>query len=153
MAGPKEIADLLAVSATDPLSLEPAATSRSASSRHRGRHRAADRPNSPSSLHCKRIGPMHSRRRRRELDALRDATQRAAQVRAHAEQVVVSGPLPVHADAEPDLRAALASITTPDPAALLSLQRPDRGGAAGRAARTNSSRRACWTVAANSRDG
>jgi hypothetical protein len=57
------------------------------------------------------------------LDALRDATQRAARVRARAEQSVVSGPLPVHADAEPDLRAELRSITTTDPSVLLSLQR------------------------------
>ncbi len=54
---------------------------------------------------------------------MRDATQRAAQVRAHAEQAVLAGPIPVHTDAEPALRAELQSITTPDPAALLSLRR------------------------------
>jgi hypothetical protein len=58
-----------------------------------------------------------------QLDALQDAAQRAAQVRTRAHEVVVSGPLPVHADAEPDLRAELRSITTPDPSALVSLQR------------------------------
>jgi len=57
-----------------------------------------------------------------QLDALRDVTQRAARVRARAEQIVLSGPLPVHADAEPDLREALKSITAPDPAALRSLR-------------------------------
>ena len=57
-----------------------------------------------------------------QLDALRDATQRAALARARAERTVVSGPLPVHTDAEPELRAALASITAPDPAALRSLR-------------------------------
>ena len=36
-----------------------------------------------------------------------DAAQHAAQVRARAEQKVVTGPLPVHADAEPGLRAEL----------------------------------------------
>jgi hypothetical protein len=58
-----------------------------------------------------------------ELDTLRDITQHAAQVRAHAEQAVLAGPIPVHADPEPAMRAELRSIATPDPAALLSLRR------------------------------
>ena len=57
-----------------------------------------------------------------QLDALRDETQHAAQVRTRAEDTVVAGPLPVHADDEPGLRAALEAITAPDPQALLSLQ-------------------------------
>lgn len=57
------------------------------------------------------------------LDGLHDATQRAAQIREQAGQTVVAGPLPARADAEPQLRAALRTITTPDPAALRSLRR------------------------------
>jgi hypothetical protein len=131
VARPKEIAELLAVSATDPLSL----TERDVDKRviaiadriERQSHELADlaalQANWPDALAKAAL----------ELDTLRDVTQNAAQVRSHAEQVVLAGPIPVHTDAEPALRAALRSITTADPAALLSLQR--RTEAALRAAR------------------
>jgi hypothetical protein len=70
-----------------------------------------------------------------QLDTLRDATQRAVQVRTHAQEVVIAGPIPVHTDAESTLRKELQSIATPDPAALLSLQ--SRIEAALQAAREN----------------
>jgi hypothetical protein len=116
VAGPKEIGDLLTVSATDPLSLTTQEVERRISAIEDGiEHRAAElaelaalQGNWPDVLAATAV----------RLDALRDATQRAARVRAHAEQRVVSGPLPVHADAEPDLRAALDAIAAPDPAAL-----------------------------------
>jgi hypothetical protein len=115
-AGPKGIGDLLAVSATDPLSLTLHEVERRISAIEDDIERrstelaelAALQGNWPDVLAATAL----------QLDALRDATQRAARVRAHAEQRVVSGPLPVHADAEPDLRAALDAIAAPDPAAL-----------------------------------
>jgi hypothetical protein len=120
VAGPKEIGDLLTVSATDPLSLTMQEVERRISAIEDGiEHRvvelaelAALQGNWPDVLAATAV----------RLDALRDATQRAARVRARAEQSVVSGPLPVHADAEPDLRAALEAIAAPDPAALRSLR-------------------------------
>jgi hypothetical protein len=120
VAAPKEIADLLTVSATDPLSLTPhdveqrirvvaeVVERRSAELAEL----AAIQANWPDA-----VAETASR-----LDALRDATQRAARARAHAEQVVMSGPLPMHVDAEPELRAMLGSITAPNPAALRSLR-------------------------------
>jgi hypothetical protein len=121
MAGPKEMAELLTVSATDPLSLterdlEKRIIAIAGSIERRSRELAdlaALQANWPDAL----------AKTASELDTLRDATQHAAQVHARAEQVVLAGPIPVHADAEPALRAELRSVTTPDPAALLSLQR------------------------------
>ena len=57
------------------------------------------------------------------LDALRDAVRHAAQTRERATHKVLTGPLPVAADAEPKLRAELDAMTTPDPTALRELQR------------------------------
>jgi hypothetical protein len=116
VAGPKEIGDLLTVSATDPLSLTTQDVERRINAIEDGiEHRAAElaelaalQGNWPDVLAATAV----------QLDALRDATQRAARIRARAEQSVVSGPLPAHADAEPDLRAALEAIAAPDPAAL-----------------------------------
>jgi hypothetical protein len=45
-----------------------------------------------------------------------------AEVRARVERDVVSGPLPVHEDVEPLLRAEFGAMTAPDPAALRSLR-------------------------------
>jgi hypothetical protein len=107
---PKEIAELLEVSAHDPLSLTA--------------HEVEQRISAIAELTALHANwPDALAATDRQLDALRDATQQAAQIRARAAQTVVSGPLPVHADAEPGLRAELRSITTPDPAALVSLQR------------------------------
>jgi hypothetical protein len=119
-AGPKEIADLLTVSAMDPLSLTPQDVEQRvraiADSVERRSTELAElaalQANWPDALAAAAL----------QLDALRDVTQRAARVRARAEQIVLSGPLPVHADAEPELREALKSITAPDPAALRSLR-------------------------------
>lgn len=58
-----------------------------------------------------------------QLDALHEAGRRAAQTRADVERNVIAGPLPQSAETEADLRADLASMTVPDPAALRSLRR------------------------------
>jgi hypothetical protein len=120
VAAPGELSELLAVSATDPLSLTPGNVEERIGTIA---DLAALQANWPDAL----------AKTASELDTLRDVTQHAAQLHAQAELVVLAGPIPVHTDAEPALRAELRSITTPDPAALLTLQR--RIEAALRAAR------------------
>jgi hypothetical protein len=126
---PKEIAELLRTSATDPLSLTNDVIEQRIAVIADGVERqatelaelAALQANWPAALAATDL----------QLDALRETTRHAAQVRIRAEQTVVAGPLPVHADAEPALRAELESleavatqsISAPIPAALLSLRR------------------------------
>lgn len=57
------------------------------------------------------------------LDTLRQAVAHAAETRDRARQTVLTGPLPVAVDAGPDLRAELESLEAPDPAALLDVRR------------------------------
>lgn len=119
-AGPKEIDELLTVSATDPLSLTPQHVEQ--------RIRAIADSVERRSVEIAELAALQANwpdalaSIATQLDALRDGVQRAARARARAEQTVVSGPLPVHADAEPELRDALASLTAPDPAALRALR-------------------------------
>jgi hypothetical protein len=110
VGGPKEMAELLTVSATDPLSLSPSDVERRISAIAELAALQANWPDAVASAAS-------------ELDTLRDATQRAAEVSARVQQAVMAGPIPLHIDSEPALRAELRSITTPDPAALRSLQR------------------------------
>jgi hypothetical protein len=119
-AGPKQIAELLAVSATDPLSL----TAPDVEERVRVIAAEVDR----RSTELAELAALQSNwgdaiaATVGQLDTLRDAVARAADVRVRVEQTVVAGPLPVHEDAEPGLRAQLDSMTTPDPATLRSLR-------------------------------
>ena len=118
---PKELIDLLAVSATDPLSLTPQDVERRVKGIADGVDRrtaelaelAALQANWPEELAATAA----------QLDGLRDTTDRAVRARARAEETILSGPLPEPTDAEPSLRAALEAITAPDPAALTSLRR------------------------------
>lgn len=107
---PPEITDLLAVSASDPLSLTPADIERRIAAIT---ELVAFRANWPQA-----ISETAAR-----LDALHDAFRHATQTRERATQKVLTGPLPVAADAEPKLRAELDAMTTPDPTALRELQR------------------------------
>ncbi|HKP42531.1 hypothetical protein [Mycobacterium sp.] len=120
-AGPKELVELLAVSATDPLSL----TTSDVETRIRIIADSIDRQSREfadlAALKANWSAALATTTS--QLDALREAIQRAAQTRTHAEEAVVAGPIPVHTDAESPLREELQSITAPDPAALLSLQR------------------------------
>lgn len=105
---PKEIAELLAISATDPLSL----TIQDIENRVGVIAELAV-------LHVnwdQSVAAAASR-----LDALRDAVTHAAQTRAHAMRSVLAGALPDRADPEPELRTELTSIDAPDPAALRAL--------------------------------
>jgi hypothetical protein len=57
-----------------------------------------------------------------QLDELHRVAEQAAGIRRHAEEVVLAGAFPVRDDAETGLRAALAALTTPDPAGLRALR-------------------------------
>lgn len=119
-AGPPEIADLLLVSATDPLSLSKADIEARLELIGDSVQRrlaeiaelAALQANWPDAIAAAGA----------ELDELRTATLQAAQSRAQVEANLVAGPLPVYPDEEPTLRAALQSLTTPDPQALRTVQ-------------------------------
>jgi hypothetical protein len=119
--GPKQIAELLAVSATDPLSLTTSDVE------ERVRIIAADVERRSTEL--AELAQLQSNWGDAiavtvgQLDTLRDAVASAADARTRVEQTLVAGPLPSHEDAEPGLRTQLDSITTPDPAALRDLRR------------------------------
>jgi hypothetical protein len=120
-AFPKEVAELLSVSATDPLSLTPDDVEQRIQVIARDVERRSDELAELAALQADWPGALAETAHR--LDELRTAVTGAADVRARAEQEVVSGPLPAHEDVEPDLRAQFAAITTTDPAALRSLRR------------------------------
>jgi hypothetical protein len=130
-AGPQEIAELLQISATDPLSL----TTREVEERTTAIADGVER----QSAQLAELAAMQSNwpealaTTARSLDELREASARATEIRAHAVAKVLAGSFPGRGDAEPDLRAALRSITAPDPEALRSLRH--RIGAALQAAR------------------
>ena len=109
-AVPKEVTDLLAVSATDPLSMTADEIERRIAAIS---ELAAFQANWPEAI----------AETAAHLDALRDAVKHAAQTRERATQKVITGPLPVAADCEPKLRAELDSMAAPDPTALRELQR------------------------------
>jgi hypothetical protein len=120
-AAPKELLDLLEVTATDPLSLSAHQVNERITSIARSVEQrsaelaelAALQANWPEAL-----ATTESR-----LAALHEATQRAEQIRAHTRRSVLAGPFPVHIDNEPALRDELRSITAPDPPALQALRR------------------------------
>jgi hypothetical protein len=120
VAGPKEIDELLTVSAMDPLSLTPQHVEQRIRAIADSVERRSAELAEAAALQANWPDALASITA--QLDALRDGTQRAARARARVEQTVLSGPLPVHADAEPELREALASLTAPDPAALRALR-------------------------------
>ncbi len=109
-AVPTEVTDLLGISASDPLSLT---TDEIARRIDEIADLAALQANWPDA-----IASIVER-----LDALRDAGRRADQTREHATQKVLTGPLPVSTNSEPELRQALESLAVRDPAALRELQR------------------------------
>jgi hypothetical protein len=120
-AGPDELAELLQISATDPLSL----TTRDIEKRVNAIAETVER----RSAELAELAAIQSNwpdtvaATAQSLDELRDASARAAQIRAHAVQKVLAGQFPDRDDAEQALRAELQSITSPDPKALRSLRR------------------------------
>jgi hypothetical protein len=117
---PREVAELLAVSATDPLSL----TADDVEKRIRVIAGDVERRSGElaelAALQADWTGAWADTAA--QLDELRAAVDAAADVRARAEHEVISAPLPVPDDVEPGLRAQFASIAATDPAALRSLR-------------------------------
>jgi hypothetical protein len=107
---PKEVTDLLATSACDPLSLTADEIERRIAS-------------ITELLELQEKWPEALTDSAIQLDDLRAALERAGKTRKRATQIVLTGPLPVAADSEPELRAQLESLSSPDPAALRELQR------------------------------
>jgi hypothetical protein len=107
---PKEVTDLLAVSAGDPLSLTKDEIECRIAAIAELVALQANWPDAVSDTSA-------------ALDALREAVKRAAATRERATQTVLTGPLPVAAAAEPEFRAELESLKSPDPAALRGLAR------------------------------
>ena len=118
--GPEEIAELLAVSATDPLSL----TTRDIEKRIAAIADSVEQ----RSAELAELSAIQSNwpdavaTTAQLLDELRNANTRATETRTHAVQKVLAGSFPERGDAEPGLRAELRSITAPDPKALRSLR-------------------------------
>ncbi len=123
---PKEIADLLRESATDPLSLTTQIVEERIAEIADGIERratelaelAAIKANWPEALATTAL----------RLDALRDATHSMTRLREQVDRTVVAGPLPMSEDTESSLRAVLVTISVrcsgaPDPDALMSLRK------------------------------
>lgn len=105
---PKEIAELLSVSASDPLSL----TSHDLRLRVSIIEKVVQRRQAElAELTAVQANwPQSVADAATQLDALRDAVADAAQVRARAERTVITSPLPVHEDVGPVLRAELETV-------------------------------------------
>jgi hypothetical protein len=120
-SGPEELADLLEITATDPLSL----ATRDIEARITAIADSVERRSAElaelAAIQANWSGTLAATAE--SLDELREATVRAMETRAHAVQKVLAGAFPERGDAEPSLRAELASITAPDAKALRSLRR------------------------------
>ncbi|MBI3227276.1 MAG: hypothetical protein HYZ39_19700 [Mycolicibacterium cosmeticum] len=118
---PAGIADLLSVAATDPLSLTPAIIETRVRAITVGVDKHAAEWAALADVRSNWAAAVD--KTSLSLDTLRDAALRLQQVRERAQRQVLSGPMPVHPDVEPGLRAELAALTAPDPAVLRALQR------------------------------
>jgi hypothetical protein len=119
-AGPDEIAELLAVSATDPLSLTTGdLEKRIAAIVGSVEERSAELAEL-AAIQSNWLDALASTAG--HLDELRDASVRAARTRTDAVQSVLAGPFPKRDDAEDVLRAELKRITSTDAKALRSLR-------------------------------
>ena len=121
VSGPAELADLLEVTATDPLSL----ATRDIEARINSIAADVERQSTELSelAAIQSNWPANLAAAAESLDALREAGARATEIRRHAVQKVLAGEFPVRSDAEPTLCAELAALTSPDPKALRSLRR------------------------------
>ena len=121
VSGPAELADLLELTATDPLSL----ATRDIEARINAIANTVERQSAElaelAAIQSNWQGNLAATAE--SLDALHEASVRASQTREHAVQKVLAGAFPARSDAEPGLRAELAAITSPDPKALRSLRR------------------------------
>jgi hypothetical protein len=121
VSGPEELADLLEVTATDPLSL----ATRDIEARIESIADSVERRSAELAelAAIQSNWPANLKAASESLDALREAGVRATQIRAYAVQKVLAGAFPPRSDAEPGLRTELAALTSPDPKALRSLRR------------------------------
>ena len=109
---PKRLVDLLAVSATDPLSLTPQEV-----------RRRLDLATGDVELHVDWGAELQGIAAR--LDVLRDVRRRGEGARERVERTVLAGPMPVRGDPEPELREALSGLSVldvPDGVGLRTLQ-------------------------------
>lgn len=117
---PKELVDLLAQSATDPLSLTPQDVQTRIAAIVDG---IADQSAQLAELAALQADwPAAVAATTAQLDELREVTDRAGRARERAQRDVLTGPLPVHPDAEPALRAELDALSATTPAALRGLR-------------------------------
>ena len=148
---PKEVGELLAVSATDPLSLSTAEVEE----RIRVIADDVDRRSAElAELAALRANwGAASRPPRLRLHALHAARAEAARATAEAERTVVSGPLPGARRSDPGLRAEL-NVDHRGESGCVASRFAAAIDAAMRVARERSrnSHRACWIVVPNSRD-
>jgi hypothetical protein len=121
LPSPKDLVDLLAVSATDPLSLTDADLERRLAAVVADVEARSAELAELAALQGDWYGAVQDTAGR--LDALRDTAERAARARAHVMRAVLSSPLPEHPDAEPELRAELRAFTAPNPSGLRALRR------------------------------
>ncbi len=105
-ASPRELIDLLTVSATDPLSLTPLEVDRRVEVIATAVEKRTAELAEIAALQAN--WPHEIAATAALLDTLRDNVDRAVRARALAERTVISGPLPVPTDAEPELRAGAA---------------------------------------------
>ncbi len=117
---PEELADLLAVSATDPLSFTAHDVQARLTAIARGVELQEAQRAEDAVLQANWSESMATTGA--QIDMLREVLQQSAHVRAHAERSVLTSPLPVPLDPEPDLRDRLRSLTEPDSSALRSLR-------------------------------
>lgn len=121
LPSPKDLIDLLSDSATDPLALAETEIDRRLAAVVAGVEDRSVELAELAALQGDWYGAVQDTAVL--LDTLRDATERAARARAHAVRAVLSSPLPVHVDVEPELRAELRAFTAPDPTGLRGLRR------------------------------
>ncbi|AQA01238.1 hypothetical protein BVC93_01025 [Mycobacterium sp. MS1601] len=117
---PPELAELLTLSANDPLSLERHdVDARLAVIADKVRTSVAEAAELAA---LQANWPLALAEAAARLNLLQSAVTEAARARIEAERTVITGAFPVRDDAEPELRAALAALSTPDPAALRALR-------------------------------
>lgn len=115
-AAPPEVAELMLLSATDPLSLDARAVDDRITAIGESVTRRLAEQAELDSLQAN--WPESVAAAAARLDEFSRVVAEAAQARALAEQVVLAGAFPVRDNAEPAMRETLAAMTTPDPAAL-----------------------------------
>ncbi|WP_101952501.1 hypothetical protein [Mycobacterium sp. 3519A] len=118
---PEQMAELLEISATDPLSLATRDIEQRVTAIADSVERRSTELAELAEIQSNWAGAVAAVANR--LDELRDASTRTAQVRGYAVQKVLSGTFPQRRDEHPALHAELTSLTAPDPKALRSLRR------------------------------